>query len=145
MRPTAVRRALLTGILLAAIGAGAASPAHASAQPSLSEGKARVLVLGYVRQRSDPALHTNNPNGAPGSFGVVAPEDCERVGRARVRCAWGIFWPDGHEVFNLREVTARRQGGAIVYVQRNVFPADAVDEDGSGDATAIDPGGRGPL
>jgi hypothetical protein len=153
MRLTAARRALATGILLVAIGAATASVAHAASKPSLSAAKARALVAGYVKQRSEPELHTNNPNGAPGNFGVVASEDCERVSRAKVRCAWGIFWPNGHQVFNLREVTATRQGSATVYVQRNVFPADAVDEDGSGNggshgrgtATDIDPEGRGPL
>jgi hypothetical protein len=156
MRSIASRRALIVGTLLAAIGTGSAGLATqaqaAPGQPFLSNGKARAEVYKQVRRLAAPERHMHDANGYIGNYGVVKAQDCERISTNRVQCAWGLFWPNGHQAFSRMEVSAHKQFGHVVLKTRNVLPITQDDEGtgnggkrGLGNAIDIDPSGTGPL
>jgi hypothetical protein len=156
MRSIMSRRALIIGSLVTAIGTGSAGLASqadaASGLPYLSNGKARSEVYKQVKRLADPERHENDGNGYIGNYGVVKAKDCERISDNKVQCAWGLFWPNGHQAFSLMQVTAKKQFGHVVLKTRNVLPITQNDEGtgnggkrGLGTAIDIDPSGTGPL
>jgi hypothetical protein len=124
------------------------SLARAGDAPPLTTKKARALILKYVKGK----VVNGEEHGTPSNWGVVPAADCVQTKQGTVKCAWGLFWADGHECFNLRRVTAHYSGPdgpRITYTQKNLL-ATACDDDGSGNggksgrgtATDIDPGGQ---
>jgi hypothetical protein len=155
MRSIASRRALIVGSLLVAFGtgsAGLASQADAAGKTPLSPAKARAEVYKQVKKMADPERHGNDANGYVGNYGVVKAKDCIRVDASKVQCAWGLFWPNGHQEFSLMQVTRVNQSGRVVLKTHNVLPVTENDEGtgnggkrGLGNAIDIDPSGEGAL
>jgi hypothetical protein len=153
-------QAFIAVLVCALCAAGVSSVAlAANPTPGLKASKARSLVLKYARQKADAEnFGEDAPHGVPSNWGAVKAADCKRQKGNVVACAFGLFWADGHECFNLRQVTAKfkirngRLTDTIVYTQKNLQTTTCDDEgsgnggaSGRGTATDIDPSGDGPL
>jgi hypothetical protein len=146
-----MRRILVLIVMLGMFGVLGGVAAGATG-PNLKTSKARSLILKYAESK----VKNDDQHGTPSNWGVVKTTDCAREAPNIVNCAWGLFWADGHECFNLRQVTAKfkkRNGQRrVVYTQKNLR-STSCDDNGSGNggksgrgtATDIDPSGEGPL
>jgi hypothetical protein len=151
-----VRRILMVTVLVLAVltvGGVTATGAVAADAPTPKVAKVRSLILAYAKSR---ALEPDEEHGTASNWGVVPGADCVKKSIKvnggtfpSVACAYGIFWADGHECFNLRRVYATTgQNGAIKYVQKNLHTTSC-DDDGTtnggtstaGTANDIDPDG----
>jgi hypothetical protein len=149
-----VRRILTLATALAVV-AALVSAVTAEAAPQLSSSKARTQAKAFVKKRAMSQNNANNPHGVPTNWGVVKAVDCDQAFANAVDCAYGIFWADGHQCFNIVRVkgTRNKKGAFVSFTFSRQFNRDACDDEGTtnggssaaGTATDIDPGGRGPL
>lgn len=146
----------MVAALVTAVSAEAASLSPSKGRaPALSSSKGRAQAKIFVKKRAMTQNNANNPHGVPTNWGVVKGVDCEQPFNNVVDCAYGIFWADGHQCFNIVRVKGTRnsKGNFVSFTFKRQFSRDACDDEGTtnggssaaGTATDIDPGGRGPL